>query len=164
MAARLLAQRGYLGEAVRLIANIPGPVFEIGLGKGRTYSHLRAALPDREIYCFDRELHAPAEETPPVTHLFLGEFHDTVPQAAARLGVPIALAHCDFGTRHRSVDQEVGDFLAGVLPAIMAAGAVVASDRALSARRLEPVGMAGDSAMCGLPAWPYHLYRVSRQP
>ncbi|NRP21676.1 hypothetical protein LPJGGPFB_04935 [Ensifer adhaerens] len=51
---RLEAQRICLEWAFREIAGRPGIVFEMGLGHGRTYDHLRIHLPEREIYVLDR--------------------------------------------------------------------------------------------------------------
>ncbi|MCH8923260.1 MAG: hypothetical protein IIA67_08960, partial [Planctomycetes bacterium] len=55
---RLEAQRACLNLAAEMIRDLPGPVFELGLGNGRTYDHLRAALPEREIFVFEREVAA----------------------------------------------------------------------------------------------------------
>jgi hypothetical protein len=161
MAARLLTQRAHLDEAARLIRGIPGPVFEIGLGKGRTYSHLRLLLPEREIYCFDRELHAAPADTPPRDYLMLGEFEQTLPKAAARIGAPVALAHCDFGSRHPQRDARAAAALAELLPGIMAAGAIVLSDRPLASRRLDRITAPAVAPANDLPAWNYYCYRVA---
>ena len=45
MIDRLIAQRMLLADAARLIAGRPGCVFELGLGSGRTYDHLRNLFP-----------------------------------------------------------------------------------------------------------------------
>jgi hypothetical protein len=74
MIARLTMQRDCLDLAARLIGDLPGPVLEIGLGKGRTYDHLRRRLPEREIIALDRDLHAPAAAAPEGDQLVLGEF------------------------------------------------------------------------------------------
>ena len=42
---RVQAQLACLDEAARVIAGIPGVVFELGLGNGRTYDHLREVTP-----------------------------------------------------------------------------------------------------------------------
>lgn len=160
LAARLLAQRAYLAEAVRLVAAIPGPVFEIGLGKGRTFDHLRRLLPDRAIWCFDRELHAPAEESPAADRLVLGEIQETLPALARRLGTKAALAHCDIGTRKRERDMAFARFLAETLPPLMAPGGIVLGDRPMEAAWLEALPLPGYARPEGLAMWPYHLYRV----
>ena len=160
-AARLLAQRAYLADAARRIAAVPGPVFEIGLGKGRTFDHLRRLLPDRAIYCFDREHHAPAEESPPAERLVIGEIRTTLPALAARLGVKAALAHCDIGTRKPARDMEFARYLAATLPGVMAAGGIVLGDRPMESPRLEPLPAPDYAHPDGIAAWPYYLYRVA---
>ncbi len=54
----MTAQRDCLALAARLVADVPGPVLELGLGNGRTYDHLREILPGREIFVFDRRVAA----------------------------------------------------------------------------------------------------------
>ena len=53
---RLEAQNACLGWAFTQIAGKPGIVFEIGLGLGRSFDHLRRYLPGREIFAFDRQV------------------------------------------------------------------------------------------------------------
>jgi hypothetical protein len=160
-AARLLAQRAYLAEAARRIASVPGPVFEIGLGKGRTYDHLRRLLPDRAIYCLDREHHAPPEESPPAERLVIGEIRSTLPALAARLGAKVALAHCDIGTRKPARDLEFARYLAATLPGLMAPGGVVLGDRPMESKHLEPLPAPQYQRPDGIAAWPYYLYRTA---
>ena len=161
LAARLIAQRAYLAEAARLIASIPGPVFEIGLGKGRTYDHLRRLLPGRAIYCFDREHHAPPEESPPAEFLVLGEIQSTLPALAKRLGTKAALAHCDIGTRKPARDMEFARYLAAALPEVMAPGGIVIGDRPMESPRLSPLPAPDFMRPEGIAVWPYYLYRVA---
>jgi hypothetical protein len=160
-AARLVAQRAYLAEAARRIANVPGAVFEIGLGKGRTYDHLRRLLPGRAIYCFDREHHAPAEESPPAEFLVIGEIQATLPALAARLGAKAALAHCDIGTRKPERDMAFARYLAATLPGVMAQGGIVLGDRPMESQRLAPLPAPAYTRPDGIAAWPYYLYRVA---
>jgi len=53
---RLESQLAVLAHVARAIEGRPGVVFELGLGKGRTYDHLRERLPGREIFVFEREV------------------------------------------------------------------------------------------------------------
>ena len=53
---RMLAQRACLNWAAEAVADIAGPVLELGLGNGRTYDHLRELMPEREIYVFERAI------------------------------------------------------------------------------------------------------------
>src|SRR3970282_2004657 len=78
---RLKAQRACIDAAVEMIAALEAPVFELGLGNGRTYDHLRDRLEGREIFVFERCLAAHPACIPDAAHLFLGDIHDTLPAA-----------------------------------------------------------------------------------
>jgi hypothetical protein len=39
-----------LRDAARRLEGVPGCIFELGLGSGRTFDHLRQLFPDREIF------------------------------------------------------------------------------------------------------------------
>ena len=69
---RLEAQRACLDWAVEEIAAIPGVVVELGLGNGRSFDHLRARLPGREIYVFERNPAAHPASTPSADRLIVG--------------------------------------------------------------------------------------------
>ena len=73
---RLEAQHISLQWIFREIAGLPGVVFEMGLGHGRTYDHLRTHLPDREIYVLDREIDCFDDCIPPDDRLLLGDIAD----------------------------------------------------------------------------------------
>ncbi len=128
---RLQAQRACIDDAVRRIAGMDGCVLELGLGNGRTFDHLRDRLPGRDIYVFDRFVRSHPDSTPDEAHLFLGDFDDTLPQAAARLGRTAVLAHCDFGSGRPEVDAEMAKRLVGLLRPLLAPGAIVLSDQPL---------------------------------
>lgn len=128
---RVTAQRDCLNHAACLIESIDGPVIELGLGNGRTFDHLRALFPDREIFAFDRRLAADPASAPDDAHLVLGDFRDTVPYAPQRIAAPAALVHCDFGSGRPERDHALAAWLAPVLKPLLAHGAVVVSDQAL---------------------------------
>lgn len=154
MIARLATQRDLLAEAARLIQGVEGPVLEVGLGKGRTYDHLRRLLPARAILAFDRDLHAPATAAPDAAHLLLGEFAETLVAAALRIGRTAALAHADFGSPDRGHDSRQAQVLGPLLQRLVRPGGVVLADRELRVdgwTRL-PIDPA--------PSWPYFLWRV----
>ncbi len=153
MIARLTTQQRLLDEAMRLIATVDGPLLEVGLGKGRTFDYLRRRMPERTIYAFDRDLHAPPLAAPDAAHLFLGEFSETL-AAVAKGGRITALAHADFGSPDRVHDAQQAKVLGALLQPLMRPGGIVLSDRELnvegwSALPIDP-----------LPSWPYHLWRV----
>ncbi|MCP4326834.1 MAG: hypothetical protein GY791_00125 [Alphaproteobacteria bacterium] len=155
MIDRLTTQRACLEFAAGDIAARDGPVLEIGLGKGRTYSHLRALLPRREIFAFDREVHAPADAQPDAAHILLGDFRETLPAAAAVIGAPAALIHADIGSEKPARDAKLAAAIAPHLAVLAAPAALVLCDRALPVpawTRLPLPKGAGD--------WEYFVYRV----
>lgn len=154
---RLEAQRACLDLAAGMVAGLPGPVVEIGLGNGRTYDHLREILPGREIFVFDRAVDAHPDCRPDEAHMLLGDLADTLPGAAVAIGAPAAFAHCDFGSGVPDRDRETARLVAGALPALLAPGAVVASDQPLAAAALDPLPLPD-----GIAAGRYHLYRHRR--
>ena len=153
MADRLITQALCLDAAARLIEGVAGPVLEIGLGKGRTYDHLRELLPEREIFAFDRAVHAQPALVPDDAHFILGDFRDTLPRVAATIGAA-ALAHADIGSDDRAADAELAAAVAAILADCLVPGAIVATDRAMDGQ-----GWAGLELPDGA-RWPYFMYRV----
>lgn len=153
---RLLAQRACLEEAARLVADLPGPVVEIGLGNGRTYDHLRTLFPERPIFVFDRRLDAHPACRPPEELLFLGDIARTLPTALGRMRRRAALVHADIGCGDPEVSARNARKLARYLPAIVAPGAVIASDQPLEARWCAPLPLPE-----GVEPGRYHLYRCT---
>ena len=76
---RLEAQRACLDRAAELLDGVPGHVFELGLGNGRTYDHLRERFPSREIFVFEMKISAHPSCIPDDDHLFLGDVLDRLP-------------------------------------------------------------------------------------
>jgi len=153
---RLTAQRDCLAHAAVLIAEVPGPALEIGLGNGRTYDHLRELLPGRAIYAFDRAVKAHPACVPDPAHLLLGDFRETFPLALARTGARAALAHCDFGSGDATATRSLADWLGPALAPLLAPGAVVASDQALALDAATTLPLPP-----GVRPGRYFLYRVA---
>ena len=152
--ARLTAQKLWLRYAAQQIADLTGAVLELGLGKGRTYDHLRQLLPDRQILAFDLNLHAPAAACPPTDQLWLGDFRLTLPQAQAALGESrAALAHADFGTEDPHHDATQAAWLGQLILPMVQPGGLVLSDRPICDGRLLALRPFAT-------AWPYYAYRV----
>ncbi len=95
---RMQAQRDCLNVAAAMVADVPGSVFDLGLGNGRTFDHLREIMPDREVFVFDRVVNANPKSTPDADHLFLGEVLDQLAEQQARFAGAVALVHSDLGT------------------------------------------------------------------
>ncbi|MGI9465081.1 MAG: class I SAM-dependent methyltransferase, partial [Aestuariivirgaceae bacterium] len=108
---RLEAQHACLQWAFEQTANQDGIVFEIGLGLGRTFNHMRHRLADREIYAFERIINAYPDCMPDEAHLIMGEIEETLPAAAERFVGQVVLAHSDIG----SFDKANNRTMAGLI-------------------------------------------------
>ena len=152
---RLQAQRSCLDAAAALVAGLPGPVLELGLGNGRTYDHLREILPAREIFVFERQVAAHPASVPDERHLILGDFRHTLKQAMDRLPAGAALAHADIGTGEAAHNARLAAAIAAPLAALMAPGGVIVADQDLGAAAGTPLALPD-----GVPAGRYFLYRT----
>lgn len=129
---RMTAQRACLDLAAERVRERPGPVFELGLGNGRTYDHLREKLPGREIYVFERQVAAHPDSTPPADRLFLGPIDETLPRAVERFAGQVVLVHSDIGSGDEAMNARIAAFLSECLPRALAPGALVLSDQKLT--------------------------------
>jgi hypothetical protein len=153
---RLEAQRTCLDRAAHLVADLSGPVLELGLGNGRTYDHLRRLLPERAIYVFERRIAAHPDCVPPPETLILGDLRKTLAAARARFARAAALAHMDIATGDTGASLALAAALAPMLALLLRQGAVVVSEPPL-----EVPGWAALDLPDGVAAGRYHLYRVS---
>jgi hypothetical protein len=153
---RLEAQRACLDWAVKEIAGIPGLVVELGLGNGRSFDHLRARLPGRDIYVFERNPQAHPASTPSADRLIVGNLEETLPASRQRFAGKVAFLHSDIGTGDDDRNLRFAAWLGpGVLP-LLTPGAIVASDQRLPAleewKTAPPAGVSEDR---------YYLYRYT---
>lgn len=151
---RLEAQRACLDMAAQEIADLPGPVLELGLGNGRTFDHLRTLLPGREIFVFEREVAAHPDCVPDARHLFTGDIRQTLPRALERLPAKAVLAHSDIGTGDPKRNAELAAWLSDVLPELLVEAAWVVCDQPLTSPGLRPL-----PPPAGVAADRYFLYR-----
>ena len=152
---RMQGQRDCLNHAAGLIAEVPGPVLELGLGNGRTYDHLKEILPDREIFVFDRRIAAHPASVPDEAHMILGDIRETLADAGARIGAKAALVHVDVGTGDAAANAALAAALGPLIDRLAARGAVVASDQAIPMPNWQALPLPD-----GVKAGRYHLYRV----
>ena len=129
---RIEAQHTCLAWAFEQIGGHPGIVFELGLGLGRTFDHLRRYLPDREIYVFDRKIGSYPECTPDPTQMIIGDLSETLPLAAARFKDKVILANSDVGSFSRESNSAVSGIVSAGLAPALADGALILSDLPLS--------------------------------
>ncbi|MEM6304767.1 MAG: class I SAM-dependent methyltransferase [Pseudomonadota bacterium] len=127
---RMVSQRACLDHAARLTADMPGPVFELGLGNGRTYHHMVETMPERDIYVFERAVASHPDSTPPDEMLILGDVHDTLPQTLARFGPTARLIHADLGGHNLEKNDAFARAISPkVEPLLAPGGLMVSSDR-----------------------------------
>ena len=154
---RLEAQRTCLDWAVKEIAGIPGLVVELGLGNGRSFDHLRARLPEREIFVFERNPAAHPASTPAADRLIVGNLEDMLPASRERFARKVAFLHSDIGTGDDDSNARFAEWLGPELLPLLAPGAIIASDQRLPIleqwRTAPPAGVEQDR---------YYLYRYVR--
>lgn len=149
---RLAAQRDILNHVAGALEVPPGgPLLELGLGNGRTYSHLRELFPARRIVAFDRALAAHGSSLPAEGDLVLGEIRET---AAAFAGCGAALVHADIGTGYADKDAVTLTWLPGLTASLLAEGGVAVSGLPLDHPALGPLALPQ-----GVPQDRYFLYR-----
>jgi hypothetical protein len=151
---RLQSQHACLTWVFGEIRDMPGIVFELGLGLGRTFNHLRTHLPAREIHVFERQVHSYPDCTPEPHELIIGDLAETLPAASARHAGGVCLVNSDVGSFDRAQNQVMAQIVsAGIAPAL-APGAFVLSDL--------PLTIAGCVALeppPGAHADRYYLYK-----
>lgn len=135
---RLTAQREILNCITDDLADIEGPVLELGLGNGRTYDHLLERLPDRRIIAFDRADRAFTPSMPDGGDLVIGEIEHT---GKDFLGINAALAHADIGTGYPEQDALTLAWLPDLMAGVLATGGIAASGLPLDHPALEPMDL-----------------------
>ncbi|MGV1770038.1 class I SAM-dependent methyltransferase [Agrobacterium vitis] len=133
---RMSAQRDLLNH-VRDHYPLPeGPVLEIGLGNGRTFSHLRENFTGRRIIAFDRQLGAHKSSIPPESDLVLGEIDQT---GQAFIGCGAAFVHADIGTGYPDRDAVTLTWLPDMVVGMLRPGGYALSGLPLDHEALEPL-------------------------
>jgi hypothetical protein len=127
---RMVSQRACLNHAAQRTAAMPGPVFELGLGNGRTYHHMAEIMPDREIFVFERAPAAHPDSTPPEDRLLLGDVRETLPSALERFGPTASLIHADLGGHNLAKNDAFARLVSPLIEPLLAKGGLmVSSDR-----------------------------------
>jgi hypothetical protein len=127
---RMVSQRACLDHAAREIGGLTGPVFELGLGNGRTYHHMRHIMPTRDIYVFERAVASHPDSTPPDDMVLLGDVYETLPSALDRFGPTAVLIHADLGGHDAAKNDLFAKNVSPLIEPLLAVGGLmVASDR-----------------------------------
>lgn len=151
---RLTAQRELLDWAAREIG-AQGLVLEIGLGNGRTYDHLRARLPGREIYVFERSPAAHPDCYPPEGYLIVGDVFETLPLFTERFGAgSAALIHLDIGSGDEEANRRLAQRLSPLLETLLQPGGLILADQWLDCPDCTEI-----SSQTGIPEGRYFVYR-----
>lgn len=132
---RMSAQRDILNHVAHdLGLPADGAVLEVGLGNGRTYSHLRELFADRRVIAFDRALNAHQTLLPDAKDFIMGEINETGKDFA---GCGAALVHADIGTGYPEKDKVILSWLPQLVAAMLQAGGYAVSGLPLSHPKLE---------------------------
>jgi hypothetical protein len=127
---RMVSQRACLDHAGALTRDLPGPVFELGLGNGRTYHHMCEIMPEREIFVFERAIASHPDSTPPEDRVLLGDVFETLPQALDRFGATAVLIHADLGGHDAAKNDSFARRVSPLIePLLRVGGLMVSSDR-----------------------------------
>lgn len=136
---RMVSQRACLDFAISKTASLPGPVFELGLGNGRTYHHMRTHISGREVYVFERAVASHPESTPPDARLILGDVRETLPQALAEFGPTAGLIHADLGGHNREKNDRFAREISPLVEPLLAPGGMMVSSDQMYFDALEEV-------------------------
>lgn len=131
---RLSAQRDLLNHIAAALTLPDGDILEIGLGNGRTFSHLRERFPDRRIVAFDRSMLAHGSSVP--EHFVAGEIAET---AQAFVGNGAALVHADIGQGYPDRDAATLVWLPDLTAGLLAKDGIAASGLPLDHPELLPL-------------------------
>lgn len=127
---RMVSQRACLDFAISDTSGMAGPVFELGLGNGRTYHHIRERVSGRDIFVFERSVASHPDSTPPEDRLILGEVTETLPETLARFGPVPSLIHADLGGHNLKKNDQFARTVSPLIEPLLAPGGLmVSSDR-----------------------------------
>ena len=126
---RMVSQRACIDFAAQNTAGMTGPVFELGLGNGRTYDHMREIL-ERRIWVIDRVLQCHPSCVPPKADFLEGEA-EAMLDKLAETGAQIVLAHYDFGFGVKEKDVAEAARLSPAIARIMVSGGIIVSGQPL---------------------------------
>jgi len=131
---RMSAQRDILNHVRDNLSLPDGAVMEVGLGNGRTYSHLRENFADRRVIAFDRKFAAHKTLAPEPGDFIEGEIRET---GQAFVGTKAALVHADIGTGYEDKDAITLQWLPDMVVGMLEKQGVAVSGLPLSHPQLE---------------------------
>lgn len=127
---RMVSQRASLDFAIAETAAMSGPVFELGLGNGRTYHHMREKIQTRDVFVFERAVASHPDSTPADEFLILGDVTETLPASVERFGATASLIHADLGGHNLAKNDLFARKVSPLIEPLLAPGGLmVSSDR-----------------------------------
>ncbi|MEO0791079.1 MAG: class I SAM-dependent methyltransferase [Pseudomonadota bacterium] len=108
-----------------------GPILEVGLGNGRTYSHLLGRLPGRRVIVFDKDVKAHPMSRPAPEDFVRGQVQETVRDFADASGRKAVMIHSDIGDGTGATEADILTWIASVYASATAPGALVLCTQAL---------------------------------
>lgn len=127
---RMVSQRACLDDAIARTKGRTEPVFELGLGNGRTFHHMRERIRDRDIYVFERAVASHPDSTPAEELTILGDVRETLPAALDRFPTGASLIHADLGGHSREKNDAFARMVSPLIEPLLAPGGLmVSSDR-----------------------------------
>lgn len=155
---RLMAQRALIASAAELVGDMAGPIFDLGLGNGRTYDHLRQTFPNRAIFAFDRVINAHPSSIPPAEQMIVGEIRDTLRHCGPRVGTRPVLIHIDLDIGDPTMKLVTDEWLGPAIVEWTPPGGVVIADRTFDL----PADFEERDRPADVPPSMHHLYRRRR--
>ncbi|MBJ3777410.1 class I SAM-dependent methyltransferase [Acuticoccus mangrovi] len=153
---RMSAQRLLLDAAAERLVGIDGPIIDLGIGAGRTYDHLVALFPDREVFAFDNFVQAAVGVLPDAHHMVIGEIRDTLPASLPRLGRRAALIHNDLGSADAVGNAAIGGWLAPAILAVARPDAIIVTSFVLPFDKAVSLPLPD-----GVAPGRYHLFQLT---
>ena len=142
---RMVSQRACLKYAAELIKDQFGPVFELGLGNGRTYHHMCEIMPERDIYVFERAIASHPDSTPPEDRVLLGDVSETLPRALERFGPTAVLIHADLGGHNARKNDLFARAVSPLIEPLLAPGGVMVSSDRMYFDDLDEIALPADA-------------------
>ena len=152
---RMSAQRLLLDHAADLIADLPGPVLDLGIGAGRTYDHLCALFPNREVFAYDSVLQSALGVLPDAQHMIVGDIRDTLSVSLDRIGDRAALIHNDLGSADAVGNAALAAWLAPAVLEVARGEAIVVSSFLLAFPRAKTLALP-----TGIAPGRYHVQKL----
>ncbi|WP_204112457.1 class I SAM-dependent methyltransferase [Shimia biformata] len=142
---RMVSQRACLDYAVDATKGMTGPVFELGLGNGRTFDHMREKMPERQIFVFEREVASNPASTPTEDQTILGDVRDTLPAALERFGPTAHLIHADLGGHNLEKNDAFARLISPLVEPLLAPGGLMVSSDQMYFDDLREIDLPADA-------------------